>query len=174
MLLLPFILVMAQLAAWYAWRPLRPGETAVLTASRTSPETRQPGAPVLEAPEGLAVDAGPVRVPRLGEVSWRVRGVHPGAYHVRLTDSDSAVSKEVVVADDLRPVSPRRVARRPLAALLYPREPVLPGRIYDRIDLAYPERELLLGPWRVNWLVAFFVLTLFFALLSRAPMRVEL
>ena len=84
------------------------------------------------------------------------------------------MSKEAVVADGMRPVSPRRVGfARFGSALLYPREPPLHRGSLHRIDLAYPQRDLFLGPWRLHWLVAFFVLTMAFALALRGRMKVE-
>jgi hypothetical protein len=129
----------------------------------------------LESPDGIRVEAGPVRVPRLNEVSWRLQGGGEGVHQLILKHGSTAVPKEAVVSTNMRPVSPKRVGWYRLgSALLYPREAPMKKGSLKRIDLVYPRRDLSLGPWRVHWLVAFFVLTLGFALALRAPMRVEL
>lgn len=172
-LIVPFILVMTQLAAWYEWRPVRAGESLVLTAHLA--EGQDMDAMNLAVAPGLDVEAGPVRVPRLGEVSWRVRGVEDGTHLATLSGGSEDVAKQAAVSSASAPVSPLRASGGAWTLLMYPRERHLPGGAgIERIELAYPQGELHLGGRRVHWLVAFFVLTMIFALALRGPMKVEL
>ena len=174
-LIVPFVLVMTQLAAWYEWRPVLPGESVILTAQLAEDRASGIDTLALSAEPGLEIEAGPVRVPRLREVSWRLRGAAEGEHIATLTGAGDEATKQVVVSSVPAPVSPLRTAGGAWTLLMYPREKRLPtGAGLDRMDLAYPRRDLFFGPWRVHWLIAFFVLTMAFALALRGPMRVEL
>jgi hypothetical protein len=88
---------------------------------------------------------------------------------------DAAETKSVRVVDGVVRRSPIRVGGNLLDQLLYPAEPPLPGDSAIRsISLSYPEHDVDVLGWRVNWMIVFFVLTLVFAFALRGPLGVTI
>lgn len=77
----PVALLMIPLDAVFGVRPLTVGEAAVVTASMPGDDARS----VLEAPSGMVVEAGPVRVFAERQVCWRVRPVRALTGLLRVT-----------------------------------------------------------------------------------------
>jgi hypothetical protein len=174
--IIPCILILTQLSCWYAWRPLRVGEAAVL-------EVRlRDGFPVLErsiavtAPIFARLETEGVRVPIPAEVAWRVRADQDGSGWVDIEIADeSPVRKQVIVGETMQKVSARRSRRGFWDLLLYPAEPPIDNASsIVEVDVRYPARQLYLGNTEVDWVVAFVVLTIIFGLLLKRPLRVQL
>jgi len=172
---IPCILVLAQLSCWYAWRPLRVDEPALVEV-----RLRQ-GFPVLEHPVSLVVPSfipvqtEGVRVPSTAEIAWRLRATHAGhdALGVDVGGED-LVLKQIVVGENLQKVSARRSRRGWWDALVYPAErPIDPGSSIVDIEVKYPPRILYLGNTQVDWVLAFLILTIIFGLLLKRPLRVQ-
>jgi hypothetical protein len=176
-MLVPFVLVMAQLQFHYGYQGLKPGDETLVTAELrgewpegTRPETR------LEAPAGLKVEAGPVWVPSRNELTWRIAAEEWGDYELQLTVDGETVTKTVDVADNVA----RRSTVRPssfLDQVLYAAEPPLPGTgPIARIDLKYPFANAGFTGWEseLTWLWVFLVLSIVFAFALKKPLGVTL
>ena len=172
----PCILILTQLSCWYAWRPLKPGETAVVEVKLRA------GFLVLEQPVALSVPAivrvetEGVRVPATAEVAWRLRAEHEGIDSVDIEVGDEApIRKQIAVGDTLQKVSPRRSSRGFMDSLLYPAEPPIDNASsIVAVDVRYPARVLYLGNTEVDWVLAFVILTMIFGLVLKKPLRVQL
>jgi arylsulfatase A-like enzyme len=75
-------LVMWQAASVYGHAPLRAGEAVVVTAHVNTADLSDVR---LEAQAGVAIETPGVRVPRLHEVSWRIRPRQPFSGRLRVT-----------------------------------------------------------------------------------------
>ena len=172
-MVVPVGLVVIQADLRYGRRPLRPGESAVVTV-RLKPSHTSLDDAALKATPGIAVDTPAVRMPTLGEVSWRIRAIAPGASDLQVTVAGATAAKRVVV-------SPCRAAPSPLRTcgtwqrLLHPGEPALSsdGPI-EWISVSYPEASVRLLGRRVRWIWPFFALTLVFGYALKGPLRVQL
>ncbi len=175
-LMVPLVLLVAQLQFRYGYTGLAPGQSTVVAA--TLAKDRVPAGGVrpdvrLEAPEGVRIESPAVWAPALGEVSWRVTGERPGRYRLRLRLGGDTVTKSLVVADGPVRRSPRRPSSRLLDELLWPAEAPLPAAApFTAVRLVYPEAGF--GPfgWRLHWLVWFVALSMLFALVLRRPFGV--
>jgi uncharacterized membrane protein (DUF106 family) len=173
-MIVPLLLVIAQLQFHYGYRGLRPGEDFIVKARfREEPATR-PAASLL-APPGLEVATPPVWIRAERELAWRLRARDWGDYELKLRLGDREYAKTAQVSDQVRRRSPERLERGFWNELLYPAEPPLPKESpLVSITLAYPEDAVSIFGWAVNWLVAFFVLSIAFAFALRGRMGVTL
>jgi uncharacterized membrane protein (DUF106 family) len=173
-MMLPLLLLIAQLQFHYGYRGLRPGEDFIVKARlREEPPTRP--AVSLEAPPGLEVATPPVWIRGERELAWRLRARDWGDYELRLRLGDHEYSKTAQVSDQVRRRSPERLESGFWNELLYPAEPPLPKESpFVSIALTYPEGTVSIFGWAVNWLVAFFVLSIAFAFALRGRMDVTL
>lgn len=173
--IVPVMLILVEAHAWFGLRPLQPGETTLLTA-RFSPET-----PLLQqeialtTSPGLQVDSPPVRAVSRHEVSWRIRADADGPAWATVADGGKEQRKSIGVGRTLAAVSAERNSGGFWRALAWSREPPLPaGASLQQLTITYPVRELRVFGWNVNWLLAFFVLTMVFGFVLKKPLGVEL
>jgi hypothetical protein len=172
----PCILILSQLSCWYAWRPLKAGEAALIEVKLRE------GFPVLEQSVSLSVptcarvETAGVRVLAPPEVAWRLRAEQDGSDWIDIVVGDQApVRKQLVVGEALQKVSARRSSRGIWESLLYPAEPPIDkASSIVAVDVRYPPRLLYLGNAEVDWVLAFVILTMVFGLLLKRPLRVQL
>ncbi|HPF70048.1 MAG TPA: hypothetical protein PLQ13_05200 [Candidatus Krumholzibacteria bacterium] len=172
---LPLVLVMAQIEARTAHRPLRAGEKTLVSVHV---DPQQPGAldqVALTAPAGVTVEAGPVRDRAAGVATWRVRVDAPGDYELAVTAGGGQAVTKRVPADG---GAPRLAAVRERPSLgrtlLNPAEaPLPPGQPVRAIAVDLPARSLRYGPVSLDWLVAVAVFSLLAGVVLKGPLRVR-
>lgn len=175
LILPPMLLVIFQIESRYGLQPLETGDQTTLTvAVREGTDVLADGL-VLETSEGVVVETPPVRIPELGEISWRLRATAEGEQWVRVVppggDADQAVTKLVWVGDE----TPKAMARSRttryagFAALEEPAEAPLPrGGIVTEIRVDLPDGEGRFAGMTTSVWIFFGLATLFgFLLKSR-------
>jgi hypothetical protein len=168
-LIVPFVIVAIQLEARFGRLPLRPGQTAVVTAE--FPGAIPPDV-VLVGPEGgeVTVETPAVRIPSRKEVSWRVKAHREGEFSLTLRDGEKEYPKRVVVGEGVQTVSAQRPGRIP-DQILFPVEGPLDG--IEGIRLEYPRAQVRLLTWETHWMVFFVLVSIAVALVARYPLGVE-
>ena len=190
-MIVPFVLVMAQLQFHYGYDGLETGRPVLLTAHlradvasgvpdavRPSPaEADHRGGDVatLDAPAGIRSDTGAVWFPAAQDVMWRITPEAPGDYELRLHVGGQTLTKTIHVSSRVARRSPSRLEAGLVHEILYPAEPPLPADApITSISVAYPERDIDVFGWRTNWMIVFFVLSIVFAFALRKPFGVTL
>jgi uncharacterized membrane protein (DUF106 family) len=184
-LVIPMTLILISLEGWFGYRPLRPGEVAIVTVQVSDGETGLLQKASLEANNGLRVETPPLRIPPAKEVDWRIRAGEPGIHKVSLdlsglptaqaVQAGRRLEKQVVVSQGLARVSPARLSSGFWQTLLHPSESPIPqGLGIQRIDIRYPTRSIKVFHWKIHWLVYFFVLSIVFAFAFKRIFKVEL
>lgn len=169
------VLILVQLACWFANRPLAVGESALLEVrlrEGLSADRRL----TLSVPDAVRVETEALRIPALSEVDWRLRAVRAGDEAIDVTvEGEPAVRTRIVVGDGLRKVSLLRTNRSAWEAFLNPAEPPIDGTVsIVDVGVRYPRRQLYLGVHEIDWIVAFFVLTVLFGLVLKRPLGVRI
>lgn len=176
-MIVPLILVMAQLQFHYGYQGLELGQPVLLKVAleqkgqATRPEI------ALEAPAGIKVEAGPVWIPAEGELTWRIAAEKQGDYELAFAMGGQTYTKSVRVGDDVVRRSTLRPGASFLDQLLYPAEAPLPsGAPIRAIELAYPPGDAGIAGWdnELTWMGVFFVLSLVFAFALRGPLGVTI
>ena len=173
-MIVPVVLILVQLNAHYGYRPLRPGESAIVSAKFSPAVDVAAAAPKLIAPAGLKVETLPLRIPSLHEVDWRIKAEQAGRYAVRVAVGDREVEKQVVVGTRHARISPERVGSGWWTILMNPGETPLPESSSIRsITVQYKAASLPFFRWNLHWLVAFFILSIAFGFALKGVLRVE-
>lgn len=144
-LFVPMMALLVQLVAHYAYAPVPVGAVELLTARVDPKVTQEKATDVrLELPDGVALDAPPVRTAD-GEVVWRLRALAPGDHVLRIHVGDRVIEKGFAVGGEPRKVPVMRT--KSWEALLYPAERGLPPEspLYS-VDFHYPDRPLAFFP----------------------------
>jgi uncharacterized membrane protein (DUF106 family) len=168
-MMVPIVLLIAQLQFHYGYSGLAPGDSAVvsLTFKEESftvgtggdkPDVR------LVAPPGIAVETPAVWIPSLKKLAWRIGAERPGAYKLELEVDGQIYAKSVLVSDVVERRSPIRLEPGFFNQLLYPAEDPLPkDSPVGAIELGYKDYEIDVFSWRLHWLIVFFILSVVFA-----------
>lgn len=189
-MILPLLLVIAQLQFHYGYAGLRPGEPVLLKAelregsrAMADSSTGVVHASTANADSGAALSASPeievqtpaVWIPATREVIWRIAPTAPGNYELQLRIGRESFTKSVRVSDDVVRRSPLRLEAGFLNQLLYPAEAPLPGDgALTSISLAYPERDVSVLWFDVHWMIVYFALSMIFAFALRKRFNVTL
>ena len=174
----PLILVMIQLHAFYGFRGLEPGESAIVTATMSDNGITRPDVE-LQVPEGVVLETPGVWAPDLHQMAWRIKAEKPGDFDLGFEHQGVTQNKMFRVTEAAVRLSPERPSRSFLAQLEWPSEKPLPSESsLATITLGYPEaRVSFLGlemesQWA--WMILFFVLTMIIGLALKSPMGVEI
>ncbi len=172
-LVIPFLPILAQTNLLFSSRPLRVGEPTVVTARAAGPQVDLARL-TLQGSEGVEVLGPGVRVPELGEVSWRVRPVQGGRHLLTVRAGEEELIAHVVAGSRWQAVPVVRTAST-LDLLLYPGEPALPadGPI-QRIEVAYPNLPVTIFGFEIHWLIVLFVGMIASAFALRGVFGVEI
>ncbi len=164
-MMVPFVLVIAQLQFHYGYHGLAVGEQTVLQVNLadgvnvgTSPEA------TVNLPAGLRLDSPRVWIPARNQLAWRLVADAVGDFEVEIEVAGQRLTKRVVVSDAVVRRSPYRLAPGFVNLLLYPAEPPLPGDgAVTQVDVIYPTREVGLFGFETDWMIVFFLLTIVLA-----------
>jgi len=175
-MIVPLVLILAQLSLWYDRAPLRPGEETLVKAGLDPAADPVTLGLTLEAPPGLEITSPAVRIPDRHEVVWRIKALAPGAGHLVIQAGGGTVEKAVVVGG--RPLSKvSALASRGSfwSRLLYPGEAPLPaGTPVRSVEVLYSAKSLTAFGLGVHWLVAYLVLSIAFGFAFKGVFKVEI
>lgn len=171
----PMALILVYLEGWFGYRPLRPGEAAIVSMQVTAGEVGLLQGASLATNDGLSVETPPLRIPPARQVDWRIRAQALGTHILQVEVSGQKVEKTLIVSDKLVPVSPRRVLDRFWSKLLNPREmPIPTDSPVEQIQIGYPARSVAIFGWEMHWIGVFFIVSIMSGLVFKGLFRVEL
>jgi uncharacterized membrane protein (DUF106 family) len=174
-MIVPIVLILAQLNLWFGASPLRPGDQTLVKVKLREGYSPLETALELRTSGGLAVETPPVRIEDEGEYAWRIRAVTEGPAGLEFAVGPSTIAKTVAIGGrPLSKVSPRR-DRRFLDLVLYPGEAPLPGGSpIKSIEILYEGRTLNFLGLGVHWLVAYFLLSIVLGFALKGVFKVEI
>jgi hypothetical protein len=153
----PFVILVAQLVANYAYHPSPQGSVELLHV-RLDPDAGVSSRDVaLELPAGISLDAPPVQTAD-HQVFWRLRADAPGDHVLSVQVGDRVFEKGWAVGGEARKVPLKRL--RGLEAILYPGESALPAGgpvlsmelgVHTRALGPLPAGELGIVLWVLVW-----------------------
>ena len=170
--ILPLVLVIAQLQFHYGYAPIQPGDRVLLKAQLRGAAADEVS---LDAPDDVRLDTPAVWLPAVREVVWRLEPKRPGRHDLTLRVGQQQYVKTFQVGGSVVRRSPVRLEQGWLNQLFYPSEPPLPadGPV-AAISLSYVEHDLPVFGWDLNWMVVYFVLSLAFAFVLKKPLGVTI
>lgn len=169
------LLILLQCYPRFAYRPVRPGEGVTLKADLTNWGKGAAHPVELLLPKGVTIDAGPVAVPSLKEIDWRLKARTTGDYTLVIQSGNERQEKNIRIGYGIERVTPSRSIFTYKNLIGIPMEKFLsPASAFKEITVTYPEREIhskiLLG---MNWMFFFFVVSFATALVLKFLVKVE-
>ena len=115
----------------------------------------------LDLPAEIAMTAPAVHVAAENEVVWRLAATREGDYEITVVSGADRVTKRVRVSSALTRVSAVRLRGHFWERLFVSGESALPGNsAVEAIAVNYPERNIEVAGYEINWIVLFFVLSM--------------
>lgn len=175
-MIVPLVLILAQLNLRFACEPLRPGEETIVKLKLKEGVDPSRLRVEAEAGPGLELTAPAVRIPDEREIDFRLKVLATGDLTVAFIVDGRRVEKTVKSGGG--PVV-KVVAKRPGASfidrLLYPGETPLPrSSPVEAVLVDHPARRLRLFGLGVHWLVAYFIISVIFGLAFKGVFKVEI
>lgn len=177
-IMLPIVVVVIQLQFQYGYAGLETGRPTIVSVELTEDGARAAGEDgdgiALEAPAGVRVETPTVWIPSLREANWRIVADTPGEYELVVRVGEQRFTKSLRISGTTVRRSPVRTAGF-VGQLVYPAEPPLPrGSGIESIRVAYADSDVSLLGLDMHWIIAFFVLTMIFALALARPLGVKI
>jgi len=175
--IVPLVLLVAQLQFYYGYDGFTPGQSTVLTVRLKAAAVRGGAAPAvaLEAPAGLSVQTPLVWISAEREAAWRIGFEAAEDHELRVVVDGHSATKRLRVSSRVGWRTPGRFEAGLVNELLYPAEPPLaPDSPIAAIEVTYPDRPFNLLLFSSGWMVAFFVMVIAFSLLLRSRLGVVL
>jgi hypothetical protein len=169
---IPIIIAMPQLDAYFGYRGVAVAQPTLVTAQIAAPLDRHAE---LDLPPGVHSDTPAVWFPALQQFVWRVTADAPGDYVLRLRVGANSYDKTLHVSDLVARRSPVRTTAGFLNELFHPSEPPIPSAgLVESISVAYPERYVDVLGWHISWVLLYFAEVILFAVILKRPLGVTL
>lgn len=170
----PVLLIMIQLNLNFASRPLKEGEQAMVKIKVREAKTLDNDV-TLTAPDGVTVETPAVRIASENEAAWRIRVDKSGDYSLKVKIGDEEVEKLLRAGEAWTSVPSIRTGKNALDLLLWPGENPLPASgAIESIEIRYPSMPMTVMGYSINWLVAFFVLSIIFGFAFKDLLGVQI
>ncbi len=171
-LMVPAILILAQLYLRYEHRPLKVGDETWVTvkvADRQAIDRL-----TLSASEGLEVIQPPLVLKAKYEASWRVKALAPGKEQLKVQDENKTYDVNVYIGESAPLLSSGRF-KSWLKSLLYSTERTLgPDAAIDEIFVKYPKVNYPFLGMHAHWMLIFLGVSLAAGFLFKGVLKVEI
>jgi uncharacterized membrane protein (DUF106 family) len=157
--IVPITLLMVQVDRYLGQTPIAVNAPFLLTVHATTGEALNDAA--LELPPEITMTAPAVHVVAENEVVWRLAGVKDGRYALKISAGGQSVGKAVCIGGGLPRISTVRLRGKFWERMFSSAEPALPSLSpIDSISINYPDREIDVAGYGMNWIWMFFILSM--------------
>jgi uncharacterized membrane protein (DUF106 family) len=173
-MILPVILLLAQMGLWYQARPLRTGEQAIITMKLNGDiDTAWPQVDIKSTPAAKVI-TGPVRAFNTREICWEIEAQQNGSHNIVFQVDHQQIEKELAIGPGFMRVSTKRPGWHWTDVLMHPWEkPFRPDSIVNSITITYPDR-ISINSGTDWWVIYFFIASMVFAMIFKPFLKVKI
>jgi hypothetical protein len=174
--IVPFVLLLAQLALFFEHRPPAAGERVVVSLRAASDRWAEAASTAIQVPYGVTVETPALRDEADRTVWWRLRIDAPPTGPLRWQVGSELVEKRLAGGGDpaLRAVSAVRPGTGFWDRLLFPGEPGFAGAsAVESIEVRYPPRSTPIFGIDIPWWGTFLIVSMLAAILARPFLKVQ-
>ncbi len=171
-LMVPAILILAQLYLRYEHRPLKVGDETWVTVKVADNQAMD--RLTLAASDGLEVILPPLVLKAKHEASWRVKALEPGKKQLTVQSDDKTYGMDMYVGESVPLLSSGRF-KSWFKSLLYSADKNLGKEsTLEEIFVKYPKVNYSLLGYQVHWMLIFLVVSLAAGFLFKGVLKVEI
>ena len=156
--IIPITLLIVQLDRSLGSTAIELGKPFLLTVRTSNAEAMNTLS--LDLPAEIEMTAPAVHVAAENEVVWRLSASKQGAYEIKVADGTESAVKTIRVSSDLTRVSPVRLRGQFLERMLSSSEAALPPGTIESIAVSYPDRNIDIAGYEMNWIWLFFIVSM--------------
>jgi uncharacterized membrane protein (DUF106 family) len=159
--IVPITLLMVQIDRYLGQNPLPVSAPFLLTVQLTGPDAMNDVS--LELPREITMTAPPVHIAGENDIVWRLAGSRDGTYEIKVTAGGQSVTKSVSFGGgkDITRISTVRLRGKFWERMFTSAEPSLPpNSSIDSISINYPDRDIEVAGYGMNWIWMFFILSM--------------
>ena len=157
-MIVPVVLIIAQLAVRYIDRPLRPGDSLIVKLQLDERSFDESTNISVDTGEGLRLETPILRIPSRGEIDFRIGVLEDGDQEFTIHIGDETLTHPVIVSDRVRRVYSSRTKADFWNMLLFPGQlPIPEASSINEISAKLPAQTVSLFGWNINWLILFFI-----------------
>jgi uncharacterized membrane protein (DUF106 family) len=171
--IIPITLLMVQLDRCLGSTAIATNAPFLLTVRTNSAEAMNTIS--LDLPAEIGMTAPAVHVPAGNEVVWRLVASRDGDYEIKIVAGAERVTKRVCVSSELARVSAVRLRGHFWERLFTSGESALPANsTVESIAINYPERNIEIAGYEINWILLFFVLSMIAGYLFKELLGIQI
>ncbi len=163
---IPLSILLIHLESFFGRTPLPVGGATIVTMAMRPPLNPDSPAPVLHAPQGIAVETPAVRAIDDGQISWRIRPSEAVSGSLSFQVDGQTIEKRIEAGSGVRFVPGLRV-NSVLGSVVHPDEPRIQSSSVDWIDVRYPDGNVRMFGIELHWLIWFTIISMLAALLLK-------
>ncbi len=173
-MMVPVVLILAQLAIRYAGRPLMPGESALVELKLADYSLDETTSISVETGEGLTLETPVLRIPVMDEIDFRIGALSEGEHELSIHIDGETLKQTVMVSGKVCRTYSLRTKPDFWDMLLYPGQTPIPeASAVEEITMSLPSRDIPVFGWGINWLVFFFIASLIAGYSLKGVFKVE-
>ncbi len=159
--IIPITFLVVQVDRYLGAAPLPPNRPFLLTVHLAGQTSDAPNDVTLVLPSEITMTAPPVHVPSENAIVWRLVSSKEGKYEVKIATLGRSATKAVRVGSDLTRISTVRLRGQFWNRMFFSAEPPLPENFpVESISINYPERDIQIAGYGMNWIWPFFILSM--------------
>ena len=171
--IIPITLLMVQLDRHLGSIAIQVGAPFLVTVRTDGAEAMN--ALSLDLPAEIAMTAPAVHIADQNDVVWRLAASREGEYEINVVAGGDNLTKTVRVSSELARVSAVRLRGHFWERLFTSGEPALPADgAVESIAIRYPERNIEIAGYEINWIVLFFVLSMIAGFLFKELLGIQI
>ncbi len=173
-MMIPVCLVLSQMALLYQVRPLRKGEETIIVMQLNEKNASARPDISINSLQGVEILIDQTHISSKREVLWKIRALEDGYHNIVFLVDGQKFQKQIVVGDDIMPVSSKRPGWRWSDILMHPAEkPLGADSVVESITIDYPGRSGRIAG-SDGWLIYFFITSMVFALAFKPVLKVRI
>jgi len=170
---IPITLLIVQLDRYLGSTAIQSRAPFLLTVRADGAEAMN--ALALDLPAEIAMTAPAVHVAAENEVVWRLAASRDGEYEIKVVAGGDNATKTLQVSSDPARVSAVRLKGHFWERLFTSGESALPASsVVESIAINYPERNIEIAGYEINWIVLFFVLSMIAGFLFKELLGIQI
>lgn len=171
--IIPITLLIVQLDRCLGATAIQAGTPFLVTVRTDGAESMN--ALALDLPAEIAMTAPAVHVPAENEVVWRLAASREGDYEIEIVVGGQKAAKTLCVSSQLARVSAVRLRGHFWTRMFTSGEPSLPASgAMESIAINYPDRNIEIAGYEMNWIVLFFVLSMIAGYLFKELLGIQI
>ncbi len=175
-MIIPVLLILIQLNFWFAYDSLNPKQNTILRIKLRDDVSLMETQIDIKSDSGIVLETPPLRDVEHNEINWRIRAEEIGVHEIRIVVNGQEYTKRISVGQKtLSRISPLKIRKNFFREFFYPTESPLPKNSpIKTIEITYPSRNMNLFGLGINWLIAYFALSIIIGFSLKGFFKVEI